>query len=391
MRRFAGKKVLEYIDLSTIIGLFAAVFGGAASLFAAYKTEVEGFFTAFTISLVMELVVIVIWGLYLCEKFRHKSKEVQLREQIIESEKMCEKNRKEVEAELKKFQYERDEILKKLNIISLSIKNNSIHNNEQLVKVPSEGDASYQYSKLVTETDSLTNDQKKEHLIGDAENYANKLYVVFKQYCVDMLREVIKLETAYINIRGFDLDVSATIKLFDKPYIHNKDVRTDIKIYTAFRDKETYEDKGDDGMPKREIGKRYYSIDLNADFTDCLTRDYFFINNASRETNNYRNEHEDFDAFYNCAIVVPIRTKLSNGNKRFLGYLCCDCLNDKYPDKEIFDRGAAQYLFAFAQNLATFFETMETNWIDRFSDNVVKHIPKNAIEMIHKKTIHIIP
>ena len=388
MNRPTGKGFFKYVDVSTVLGFVAAVFGGIASVFAAFKTEVNGFGTAFTVSLVMEAVVLVVWGVSLHEKFRSKSKEEELKEQITEAEKKCEQIRAEVDSELQALQKERDEILKKLNTISLSIKNNSIHNNEQLVKVPSEGDASYRYSELVTESETLTDDQKRERLIDDAKHYSNELYTVFKQYCVDMLREVIKLETAYINIRGFDLTVSATIKLFDKPYIHNRDIRTDIKVYTAFRDKETYEDKGDDGTPKREIGRRYYSIDGNADFTDCLTKDYFFINNASRETNNYRNEHEDFDAFYNCAIVVPVRTKLTDGNKRFLGYLCCDCLNDKYLGKDIFDKGAAQYLFAFAQNLSTFLETMDTNWLDRFSDNVVDNIPENAIDMIHKKTVH---
>ena len=203
-----------------------------------------------------------------------------------------------------------------------------------------------------------------------------------------MLAEVIKLETAYIKIRGYDLKISATIKLFDKAYTHNVDRRTEFRVYTAFRDKETYEDKNDQGVPKREIGQRLYTIDGNVDFTDCLTKDSFLFNNASRDMDNYRNEHEDFDAFYNCTIVVPVRTKLPDGNKMFFGYLCCECLNDKYPGIEIFDKGAAQYLFAFAQNLATFIETLDTNWLDRFSDEAVDDISKSAIEMIYKKTYH---
>ena len=76
---------------------------------------------------------------------------------------------------------------------------------------------------------------------------------------------------------------------------------------------------------------------------------------------------------------------MMEGQKKIYGYLCCDCLNDKYDNQEIFDKGAAQYLFAFAQNFATFLETLDANWLDRFYDKTTE-LPKTAIELIYDKT-----
>lgn len=375
----------KYIDLSTIIGAGVGVLGAVATVFAAVKTEENGFLTVFVLSVVLEVVALIMLVLQIIEKFRHKIREDELTAAIEAAKEECIRTKAEVDEKIKELNRDHENVIKHLSTISASIKNNSIHNNELLVKVPSKGDESYRYSDLVIDS-NLDDNKKREALIQDAQHYATELFDVFKRYCSDMLFEVIKLETAYIKIRGYDLRISATIKLFDKSYTHNIDRRTEFKVYTAFRDNETYEDKNDQGLPRREIGQRLYSIDGNIDFTDCLLKDAYFINNASRNMNNYRNEHEDFDEFYNCTIVVPIRTKLPDGNKMFFGYLCCDCFNDKYPGEEIFDKGAAQYLFAFAQNLATFIETLDTNWLDRFSDEAVDDIPSSAIEMIYNKT-----
>lgn len=364
------------------------VFGALASLFSAVKTEENGFVTLFITSLVMELVVQVLLGWNIYERFRHKNKEKELNEKLKEANKRCEEIRAEVDEEKKKLDKERSGIDRLLSDISLSIKNNSIHNNTLLVKIPAVGDESYQYSDIITGTEKLTEDEKRKYLIQDADRYANELFDIFKRYCATLLAQVVKLEKSYVAISGYEIKMSATIKLLDKTYVHGVDRRTEVKVYTAFRDKDTYEDKNDHGMPKREIGQKLYSIDGNVDFDTCLTKEFYIINNASRNLSNYRNEHEGFDDFYNCAIIVPIRVTLANGSKMFFGFLCCDCLNENYEGEEIFDKGAAQYLFAFAQNFATFIETLDANWQDRFSDEAVEGISKSIIEMVFQKTFH---
>ena len=95
----------------------------------------------------------------------------------------------------------------------------------------------------------------------------------------------------------------------------------------------------------------------------------------------------DFDTYYNCAIVVAIKSKLADGSYKFLGYLCCDCLN-KNAGIEIFDMQSAQILFALAQQYATFLETLAVNWESRVEE--INDISQEFLQMIYSKLVKII-
>lgn len=136
---------------------------------------------------------------------------------------------------------------------------------------------------------------------------------------------------------------------------------------------------------EREIGDRIYSIDGNVDFVHCLIKDQFIMNNASKDSESYMNEHIDFDTYYNCAIVVAIKSKLADGSYKFLGYLCCDCLN-KNAGIEIFDMQSAQILFALAQQYATFLETLAVNWESRVEE--INDISQEFLQMIYSKLVN---
>ena len=164
-----------------------------------------------------------------------------------------------------------------------------------------------------------------------------------------------------MSAKGYSMRVSATIKLFNRPYLSDEDNRKEIIVYTAFRDKRTYEKK------QREIGEEPYTIDGNVDFVHCLKKDHFIINNAKKDSDNYMNEHTDFDRYYNCAIVVAIRTKLLGNRFKHFGYLCCDCLSQQDAE-EIFDTRSANFLFAIAKQYATYFDTLDANWNDRMKE-----------------------
>ncbi len=105
------------------------------------------------------------------------------------------------------------------------------------------------------------------------------------------------------------------------------------------------------------------------------------IMNAKKGDENYLNEHEDFDSYYNSAIVVPIRIKQPNNSMNYYGYLCCDCLN---TDKNIhiFDEGSADLLFSVAQLYSMFLETLNSNWHERYNDEDNPHF----INLIYKYT-----
>jgi hypothetical protein len=75
--------------------------------------------------------------------------------------------------------------------------------------------------------------------------------------------------------------------------------------------------------------------------------------------------------------------KRANGKDKFFGFFSCDCLNSDENVTEVFDRSAAQYMYAFAQNIATFLETLDANWTDRYQG--MEGVSKGILEMLFKK------
>ena len=298
-----------------------------------------------------------------------------------------------------KLKEERDKEKRELNknyldTICKAIKNNSSHNNEMLIKVAAETEKTYtriieisENYKTVLKSKDLTTinsarDRLKIDLKMSAENYSAGIFEIYKRYCSDMVQEVKILETAYLRMNGYQDTVSIAVKLFRKPVKRDSFDRHEKNIYTAFRDKDCYNDRDEVGKHKREIGRVLYSVDDNTDFEHCLTAEYFMLNQAKKDSGNYRNGHEDFDRYYNCTVVVPIRVKQTDNQFLFMGYLCCDCKNDN--NQQVFDKQCAQYLFVFAQNFATFLQTIDSNWKDRFLDN--KDVPDSALEVLYLHT-----
>lgn len=182
---------------------------------------------------------------------------------------------------------------------------------------------------------------------------------MYKRYSTNLLQYVVAIEEASVQERFHSCEISATIKLLNKPLENQNADRSETIVYTAFRDKKTYD------KHKREVGRDHYTIDGNTDFVHCLTKDSFIMNNMTKNAENYRNEHREFSRDYDCTIVVPIKTKHPGGKYKIYGYLCCDCLSNGKTELEIFDKTSARYLYAMAQMYASFLETLDSNWIDR--------------------------
>lgn len=232
--------------------------------------------------------------------------------------------------------------------------------------------------EIVKNGEIKSKERIKEEMIQAYMQFAGGLLDLYRRYSKNMLNHLVKIEEAYLSAKGYNsLPVSATVKFYDRSFCPQKDERKGIHVYTAFRDSRTYD------KHEREIGEKLYTIDGNADFVRCLQKEHFLINNAVRNSDSYMNEHTDFDAYYNCTIVVPIRAKLPDGSFKHFGYLCCDCLNSE-SKCEIFDKPATQYLFAVAQQYATFLDTLDANWIDRTKE--ISELPETILHMIYQKT-----
>ena len=281
------------------------------------------------------------------KEYNKREKEDQ--DKIIEQKNIVKKVKKDIE-----------ELFSSMEYISNSIKCQSINSDEMLVLIAKEGDKQY---KLLSESVLMKNveDVDKNVIINYAQNYADTLFNIFNRYCRSATDETIKVIGKYLESRGYHNRVSITIKLFNKPYNSRFDKNEDIEVYTAFRDNETYREG------KREVGERMYSIGANTDFAQCLNREYFQKNNIKRGDGGYVNQNESFYEYYNCTTVVPLRVKDSGGIYKYFGYYCCDCKNKDDSTEEILDETCERFLFAFGKYIATFLETLDNNWVDRFN------------------------
>lgn len=359
------------IDFKDWVSWIIAAIGVFAAVVSAFVAKSPGFFTAFVSLLVTEGLLLFIWIYHLKEQ-KKADQEYSILQRDLESKS------REIESLEKDIISTKGNFNTLLGTLAVNMKNTSKLNNEFLIKLPALSEESYHTIDILQTSENVDETLIKTELIRSFEEYANGLYELYKRYTVNLLACTVKIEESYLTYRNFNFKVSATIKLFDKPLASDNTDRNNIKVYSAFRDKSTYDSH------EREIGENLYSIDGNVDFVHCLRKDQYIINNAYKGCESYLNEHIDFDMYYNCAVVVPLRCKQSDGTQLYYGYLCCDCLNKQFKNEEIFDVKSAQFLFSLAQQYATFLEALDSNWNER--TQIINVDEKSFLEMIFKKT-----
>ena len=355
----------------TIMNWSIGAGGIIATIVAANKTEGNGFGYLYVSLLVMQTVLLC-FGLYTVKiKNSYAAEYEKLNMELTQHKKI---NQEQTEERVLVVQSGKKNVA---TIIS-NLKNMSKLNNDLCNRIPAISSQSYHVLETLKESGVQDANLLRKEIIESYKDFSNGLFDLFKRYSSHLLTNTVKMVEAYLRLQGYNHKVSATIKLFDDCYYENSGRREDVVVYTAFRDKETY-----DGKKEREIGQIPYTIDGNVDFTMCLTKDHYVINNAKKDSESYFNEHLDFDAYYNCAVVVAIRVKLVDNTYKYMGYLCCDCLN-KENSEDIFDSGVAQLLYSMAQYYATFLETLDSNWKDRAGN--ANAFPRSFINVIYDKT-----
>ena len=349
---FFKKHFWEFI--SALIGLGGIV----ASIISACASNFQGLHYTFWVVLASELIILFLG----CSNFKIKYSFQKDKKEMEESLKNDISNLKKQNNEL---QLKESCIQKDISKVATKFKNICKLNNDFCYRIPNITIKTYRDIEYLTQS-TLGDDEKKIRIENTKNDFSYSLFELYKRYSTNILKETIDLLETYLNVQCKTQKLSATVKLFDIPYNIHYANSNDIMVYTAFRDKSTYEEN------KREIGLEPYTIRGNADFVRCLTKEHFIINNAKKGDGSYMNEHDDFDAYYNCAIVVPIRIKEPNNSKNYFGYLCCDCLNTNY-NEDVFDEGSANLLFSIAQLYSMFLETLNSNWHDRYSDDDNPH------------------
>lgn len=373
------KKFISMLGPSDLVGFLSAIIGAGVGVFSFIHSPVLAAFA------IISSQILLLWGWAYILKVRYNN-EIALgskEEEIKQLRKEAENLQTDYKEKCEKLNNEREHMVKQLFAISNAVKSNNIHNNDILVRIPSEANEQYELLDRLrivmqdTSPDCLVVEKLVEEAHGSAQKYAVELYDIFNRYCREVTDEAIKLQSAYLELKHIPLQVSVTVKLMNQPYHPDSDNIKDVKIYTAFRDHEVYCDH------EREIGDQIYSVTGNTAFNQCISKDYFIRNNFEAKDDSYANEHRHYDEFYNCAICVPIKLKGADGKTKFFGFFSCDCLNDNRTISEVFDRSAAQYMFAFAQNIATFLETLDANWIDRYQG--LDGVSVGILEMLFKK------
>lgn len=364
---------------SDILAFLGTAIGALAAVYAVIKTPEAAVF-----SMVISQVLLVLgWFVFLCHRYKNRIALMKKDDDIKTLQDKVDNTTAEYSGKTAALEKDRDHMIKQLYTISNAVKSNNIHSNDILVKIPSEANEQYellsrlQFIMQETSPDSEMVEKLRSDAVQSAQKYAAELFDIFNRYCREATDEAVKLQNAYLTLKRIPLKVSITVKLMNKPYHPDTDNIADVKVYTAFRDYEVYSDH------EREIGEQLYTVSGNTAFIQCLSKDYFIRNNIKPNDDSYSNEHRRYDEFYNCTICVPIRLKRADGKNKFFGFFSCDCLNNDPSITEVLDRSAAQYLFAFAQNIATFLETLDANWVDRYQ--VLEGVSPGIVEMLFKK------
>ncbi len=369
-----GKHVLKknYVE---IINLTIGAMGIMATIISAFKTEAQNWVYIYAIILSCQTILTFLSICGFKIKYNAERDNYELRENIEILEQEIKEYEIRLERESQRYFPKNREKRECFYTILSNLKNASKLNNELCNRIPELSEKTYRILKLISKGDLQYSEEIKGELQNTYDDLENGLFDLYKRYTSNLLTYLVKIYNSYIRLVDKNHTVAITTKLFDQPLYGKNDIDK-IKVYTAFRDRETYEKK------EREIGEELYTISGNADFVRCLVKEQFVINNAKKDSESYFNEHRDFDAYYNCAIVVPLRIKQEDNTYKIWGYLCCDCLNDNI-DEEVFDNESASLLFSVAQMYATFLDTLETNWRERTSEN------KNCIsfsQVLFKKT-----
>lgn len=189
-------------------------------------------------------------------------------------------------------------------------------------------------------------------------NICANLYDDYKRFLSNILTKTQNKIESYLRSRGYDLEVSLTLKMLVNPIQKEKLCSEKANVYTAFRDSRTWNKR-----IRREVAQKLFVIEKNTDFIHCIVHGTYIFNNKSDKDKDYYNENTEFYKYYNCGITVLINSgNKENEDNIIYGFLTCDVLNDKYPEKEIMDNNIAMILRNTECLLSIYFDNIGYNW-----------------------------
>jgi len=221
------------------------------------------------------------------------------------------------------------------------------------------------FDKLTTSVDLKSDfEERKKHIFN---NYSVKIMDEYKTFLRNITINTKLAILEQLENKDFSLNISLCIKQFNQILHHknfgNDDNYSDIFIYSAFRDYETYISK------EREIGSIKYNIGSNTEYSHCIEKEWYINNKLElHNESSYSNQNKSFLKFYDATVIVPIICYYKNENQIY-GYFACDAKKgEEYKDKEIFDLTIARIMFAVALNIGVYYDNIGYAWSHLFRD-----------------------
>jgi hypothetical protein len=197
---------------------------------------------------------------------------------------------KQIDISLKKTDREKKKNREFLETMMVFTKNLSKCINTSITSIKIEV-MKYQFSRKQNDGEFISNSDELKSI------YSSTLIRLLDNFISFVFRETNEIMEQYILLNGYKLNISMSLKLFNRILNDSKDSNA-IDVYTAYRNENSPED--------REIGKAKFTVSGNTVFNQCLDGKPFISNNIKEGDNNYRNENPNWYKNYNCTASVQI-------------------------------------------------------------------------------------
>ena len=164
------KNFISSFGTSDLIGLFGACIGAAATIVSTYETPSIAVISI----LVSQILLLCGWAYSIRLRYKNKNALAQKDKEINALNEYLIEKSTEYEDKKAALDNERDKMIRQLFTISNCVKSNNIHNNDMLVKIPSEADEQYGLLEKLKVLSEDANPERMKRLQDEAVSSARK-------------------------------------------------------------------------------------------------------------------------------------------------------------------------------------------------------------------------
>lgn len=318
-------------------------------------------YNIFFVLAIAELFLIISIFYSIFSVFNNKSEQLKVNEKINEIERISNANR---------IIYENNKsVLTTYKDCTDSLRlrvQNYLDNNARLNELKGQGEVvekQEEFKKMNEIAKISISDYVKDERDKEFHLFRNVLIDDYNRFLGNITNILRRSLEEYISTKKCSNDISVTLKQLDEPTYFNQINKSNIRVFTAFRDNRTYNSK-----KRTETWQKSFSISKNSDFFMSIKNEYYIFNfygKGDMEHGSYHNENISFYENYNSGVTCTVHSCI-NGEKKLFGYLACDSLFDekvkqKYGNN-IFDWNTANLMMHVAHIIAMYLEKFLNIW-----------------------------